>query len=354
MKKDSFLAEDLFATTYQSELSNFQETKQYKELQEKFAIKPFYKTHSNYRKLCSVVSYLFNIASILLGSVFVYNLFIGLFSPIVAILSTLAILVILEAFKRLTTPYTAKSYFQFKKLLKIPFTASLLLFCLSAFVSFKGGDIAPKELKSLELSSTDSISSKYNYIVQQLSAKQDSLRSIKYKGNTTRTAQKAIGAIQKEINLRTEIYQSELDRIEKSNHIKTTEFNSDTQSKGLYLAILALLIDCCLILCLVFLEYYDYRAFQEFTTLTTVTTLKNSTSPENIDSALDSALDGAAKKPLSEPEQIAPENILGTYIDCLHCQKPTPKTHHNKKYCSAECRIKASEQRNGKPVSFAH
>jgi hypothetical protein len=314
----------LVSSPYDMELEKFNASQLKVRLSEKFRIKPYYEQNRNKRYLALFSSYLFNLLSIATAYYFLFKLLdplVGLyFSSFLSVL----LLMIAELSKRFLIAPILQRYYQFRRISILLILSTLLLICFSALLSYKGANLAFKELKpNLALIDTDSIQNAYRSQIKPLEAKQKELLSIKYKGVTTRTAQKAALEAEKQLSAIRKDLSIELATAKNKNESISIENKQIKANEGFYFSLLALLFDSLLILCLVYIEYYDFRSIAEFSEATI----------------------GAMPLKNEQTEHLK----KGA---CLNCSKSFIKSVPNKKYCSDECRISAYEKRSGKELKY--
>lgn len=314
------------SSIYEQELEKFNSSRLHSRLAEKFRIKPYYEKHQKTKILALIFSYFLNVLSISTAFYFLYSLLVGLTGKILAIILVLVLLIFLEQFKRILLSSIAQRYYQFIKISTFGALLALLVFSLSAFFSYKGANLAFKSFSSTpSLINTDSIQNAYTAKIDSLGARQKELLNIKYKGTTTRTAAKTAGKVQEELLMLQNEKQEELKIARLANEEKLLSFTDSTQSKGFYFALLALIFDLSLVLCLFYCELYDFRSLAEF---------------------------GEVATTAAVPPHETSTKFTHKKGNCLNCNSSFEKTVPNKKYCSESCRIEAYEERTGKKLKY--
>jgi len=314
------------SSIYEQELEKFNSSRLHLRLTEKYRVKPYHEEHQNTRILALALSYFLNVLSISTAFYFLFVLLVGLTGKILAIILVLVLLVFLEKLKRMLLPRLAQRYYQLNKIATFSALLALVIFSLSSFFSYKGADLAFKSFSSTPSTiNVDSIKSAYIVQISSLEAKQKELLNIKYKGTTTRTATKAAEKVQEELLMLQNEKQEELKTAREANEEKLLIFANSTDKKGFYFALLALIFDCSLVLCIFYCELYDFRSLAKFGVIA--------------------------------PTAAVPANEYGTNsthkkTNCLNCNSSFEKTVPNKKYCSESCRIEAYEQRTGKKLKY--
>lgn len=330
---------------YHEQSKQFKDSKLFNRLQEKYRVKPYYEQNKKLKIGAVVSSYLFNTFSILIGFFFAYSITKTFLGAILGAILSIAILTIIEAFKRLILPPIAKNYLQFNSISYPRLLIAISLISLSAFLSYEGGNTAIHSYTNdAKTVNTDSIKAFYTNISRSKQEQQQQLAKVKYKGTTTRTAQKAINAIQQEINtIRSQENEVLSNAIAKNSEI--TEKNSQQKyTNGLYFSLIALIFDLSLIFCLVYVEYYDYNSLAEFATLGDEHT---ATVPP-----LDGPIGGGAKKLKSKELTNDSKTIAQTAKkQCLNCSNEFEASNKKKKFCSTTCRVKHWEQENKKKLT---
>ena len=350
---------DLYSDAYKQQVANFNESKIKQRLESKFEVKPYYLANKNLYYFSKFCSYAFNFLSICTSFTFVVSLLSGI-SFTISVALALIVLCVVEALKQFLIPDIAKNYLQFDKLMKIRIFVSILLICFSALCSYKGANLAVQmQTEVPEVINQDSIKNAYTAKIEALEAKQTGLSAIKYKGTTTRTAQRSIEKIQIQINSLTGLLQSELNQATNYNQTILTEHRAKTDVNGLYFALLALIFDLGLILSLLYSEYYDYRSICDFTIIGGVSPeKKNIPEPEELpEIEPDSDTDTANVQTVKEPVQTVKKTVQTekkriSEGECLNCGKLFEKKNPRKKYCSDNCRLQFYNRKNGKPLAI--
>ena len=329
------------SSTYQQELEKFKDSKLHSRLIDKFRIKPYHEQNKKLRLLALFSSYLFNLSSITISLYFAYmllNSFLGLVGGLIA---SIAILGVLEGFKRLILGNLFAYYLQFDKIKYLATLVGLGLVLLSGFFSYQGGGSAIYAYQSdAKLVNTDSIRSNYQKLIAPKTAQQAELTKIKYKGTTTRTAQKAINAIQAEINTLRGQEIKFLSIATNKNKEGLKSHKNEVYLKEIYFSLLALIFDLSLIFCLFYIEYYDYHSFAEFSTL------------EDSNTATVPTLGGGANE-LNNKDNTNDSKTVKTIPvkHCLNCQAVFDVSNPKKKFCSTSCRVKHWEIANQKKLN---
>ena len=328
MKKQSLLRTSVYADEYTTELSNFLETRLFKRLSSKYEIKPYYKSNRTNYIVSTGGAYVFNLFSAFVGSYFAYSLLSGVVPYWVNIFFTTLLLFMVEYAKRSAFELLVKTFLQFRKLAKGAFLLCFILILFSAFASYKGSNsFIQANTAPVQLINTDSINKSLGEQINKLKVQQAELKKIKYKGNTTRTAQRAIDKIQTEILEVRSFANMEMKEARRLNIEALSLHRNSTSSNALLFSLLALIIDAGIIFCIAYCEYYDYRSLAEF-----------STTPQNItDNKTDSKEEATSTAPVHT-------------ANCAHCGGTYEMTRKNKKYCSTDCRQSAYEERTGKQL----
>lgn len=341
---------DLYSDAYKSQVLKFNESKLKERLAAKYEVKPYYLANKklySFSKFCSLV---FNLLSISTSFSFVLSLISGS-SFLLSVVLALSVLGIIEALKQFLIPDVAKIYFQFDTIPTVRILFCSALICLSAFASYKGANLAVQTTtKAPELISQDSIKSAYNSKIEALEAKQAELAKVKYKGITTRTAQKAINEIQVQINSLTGLLSNDLNQATLHNANETNEHKKSTSTNAWYFAILALIFDFGLLCCLVYCEYYDYRSLCDFVIVGIERPLKKDLpKPENFsDPEPDS--DSGTDNVQTGTDNVQTIKTGYPQSDCLNCGTTFEKKNPKKKYCSDACRLQFYNRKNAKPL----
>ena len=335
--KHSLLRDSVYNEEYTTQLDQFNDTKLYKRLSRKYEIKPYYKENKGRYYVAIGSGYLFNLFSAFVGSYFLYSLLEGAVHFIVNLLCTVLLLIIIEYAKRSCFADVSKVYLQFRRVSKGAAILSALLLALSAFASYKGSArFIRARTAPVHVVNTDSIHTLLESKISPLKAQQIKLREIKYKGNTTRTAQRSIEKIQVEILALRESYKLELSEARAQNR-EVISTHADTKNTRSWLfSLLALFIDTAIIFCIVYAEYYDYRSLAEFSDTPSINALpSDKAEPKEL-------MSDTSNKGSTAPVQVVPT--------CESCGSEYEMTRKNKRFCSTECRQEAYELRTGKQL----
>ena len=336
------------SNAYQQEFETFQESKLFKRLNDKFRVKPFYIQYKKLRTATVYTSYLFNLFSVLTSFFFVYSLLNSFLGLVLGLVLAIALLTTIEAFKRLILPSIFKNYLQFDKLSYLLILSALGLVCLSGFFSFNGGTVAVHDYTNeVEQINIDSIRGYYSVLIDAKAEQQKQLSKVKYKGTTTRTAQRSIEALQTEINSLRGQESKLLSSAISQNDNSILKNQTSKNTNGLYFSLLALLFDLVIVLCLAFLEYYDYRSLSEFGTIDNGKNNGN----DNGNTATVSSGGNDAEGKEAEPKEVIKTVQVPIKKQCLNCSDEFILTNPKKKYCSTSCRVKDWEQKNNKVLS---
>lgn len=343
MKKVSLMSDN----SYAQEFDKFTDSKLFSRLSEKYRIRPYYEENAKLRLLAYTSSYLFNILSIALAFYFVYSLFISVLSHFYAIALSMPILILIEALKRLILPNVFRRYFQFSSYSVINIFFVLVLIVLSAFISSKGSLEITYQNSYTPISKTDSINLIYSNLIEAKEEEQKGYKKQTWKGKTTRTAQKIIEGIQSEINSIRLSWSNDLEEERQRHEEEELKAEEEEQHNGFYLALLAVLMDLCLLVSLAYCEYYDYRSIAEFATIAQIKDNQN-------DSDTDSMSTTKTLKQ-TDNKRITEEAPLNELIDkkriCLNCADSFNITHPKKKFCSSKCRVEHWQKKNNKVLT---
>jgi hypothetical protein len=255
---------------YTDAFQRFQKSMLFERLMDKFKAQPFFERYRILRLIVLLSSYGINIFSVATAftCVFVFlqtmlqnKLFTGVFS--------VAFLLGLEAFKRLTIPYFFKNLLQFRKINFIKLTFILCLTVVSVTLSYVGAkDTVRIFTPSVFLTNVDSMRNGYNERITILEVRLEDVRkSHLWKGKLTTEGQIAYNQISNQIAM---LEGDKLQNIGKAiaqNDEKALQNSRKTSVNAYFFGLFTLLLDVLLIGLLFFLEYYDYRSFTEFVKL---------------------------------------------------------------------------------------
>ncbi len=236
-------------------------------LRDKFTVKPFYLRYRMLRFIALVSSFgvHFFSAATAFTCVFVF-LNPMLRNVVVAGCFTVALLFVLEAFKRLTVPDFCKNILQFGRIDWFKGMALCVLVGFSVVLSYSGAKDSVKLLTpSVALTNVDSVRNEYKTRIATLENRlSDVSKTQSWRGALTTAGEQTYKSITEQISVIESDMLNNTNRLKEKNERITVEYTAKTSINAYYFGILTLVLDCSLVGLLFFLEYYDYRSFAEF------------------------------------------------------------------------------------------
>lgn len=246
-------------------LETFKQDALYQRLQKKFTPRAYYIKYKNLRLFTLIASYLFNVFSALTASTLIYFFALSLGPGVlISALCTFCFIALLEIFKRKTSSIFFSSLLQYRKVNLIVLVVVGISILSIAFSFYGSKKVVQEFTPPPPLEVTDTLT---NNLTAQLATIDDQIKEAnqtKWKGNTTRTAQKAIEQLSKQ----KAIVQAEIIRInersDKSNDSILINHKSSVQLNSANFGLVTLLLEALFLICAFYLEYYDFRSFAEF------------------------------------------------------------------------------------------
>lgn len=266
MKFPTISTKDAFTEAF----NNFKQSADFERLQNKFTPKPFYERNRQLRQTAFITSFLFNALSAVTGSACVFFFLNTMIQHVfVSALFTACFVIVIEAFKRLTLPDLFKRFLQFRQLsfAKIVFVLALTIF--SAFLSFNGSHkLVSQYTPPPALISVDSIKTHYTDLISKNETKQAELKKTHvWKGKLTRSGQKTFQQIEDQNSKLQDAQLHDIQQAHTENKERLTRSANKTITTGSAFALISLVFDFLLCVCVWYCEYYDFRSLAEFATV---------------------------------------------------------------------------------------
>lgn len=344
----------------------------FQRLQDKYTVKPFYFKYKSLKMLLSGLTWFIQAVTVAVSFVAIFALLVPMMPYYVAVLFAVCSLLGIEFLKRMTFTPSVKEYLQFKKIAVFPLLIALSMLCVSLWLTYNGTHEAVTGLtEKPTLLSVDSVTAYEKDRIRQINADISSAKKITWQGKITEKGQKII---EKLANERAKI-QDKLDAKETNtratNDQTTTDHNNKTLERSTHFKFLTVCLDLLLFVLLAWLEFYDFRSLTEFSKLKTVTNTNAMRTPPSVmnDNAMrygnalrtpsvtnDNAMqpdipfsDNNGRVVIQGFKQKKQGEVLTVKKACQHCGNTFERKTTFQKYCTENCRIRAWEQRNGKP-----
>lgn len=346
-----------FPTTnpHAEHFSEFQNTRLFDRLQQKFTPKPYWKQYQILRIVVLAASYLFNALSAATAAALVYFFLFGMIGNALASgVLTAALLAVLEIAKRETTGRLFNGILQFSKFSAGLASAVVVLAALSVTSSYFGAQRLVVEFTPpAQQINVDSLTTPLREQIALIDRQTADARKQTWKGKTTAAAQRTIERLtrQKETALAELVRQQQ--RIDAKNDTTEHIHQETTTANAAKFAAFTLVCEILFILAAFYLEYYDYRSYAEHCKNPIPERPNTSTAGVNI---APDFLNGN-KRPTAVANLRADENRLtkivatsGNLRSCDHCGNQYEHRHAKQKYCCDSCRIQAWQDKTGKEI----
>lgn len=244
----------------------FQQSTDFKRLQEKFRVRPYFEKYKTLRLTVFASSFLLNAFSAATAFTFVF-VFVKAMVPffILAVCFAIIPLILLEVLKRQIIPSFFKDFFQFSKVSVMTGLFILSLTAVSVTLSYLGAkDVIQLLAKDPVLVDLDSTKAPYLERIAKLEADKDILKQQTWNGKIVGEASKQMTVIQKQIADLEQQMSVDVSKAKTDNEAKTVQKDISTGLRSEYFALVALVLDLVLLLALYWLEYYDFRSLSEF------------------------------------------------------------------------------------------
>lgn len=341
---------------FSKSFADFNNQRLFKRLQEKHRPKAFWEEHRKMYLSVVGVSYLFNILSALTAATLVFSFALNLTdSMTISVIITAVSLSALEMLKRETISKLFHNWFQFREFSPAMVGAVVLLSVISTSASYFGAEKTITTLsKPPQL--TD-YKTQTGAIEQNIAAIDEQIKSQSAKG--TRSAQRTIEKLSTTKAKLTDELLRTRQRTDAQNEELTNTHTQQTTVNSAAFAYITLCCEICLILALIYLEYYDYRSFSEYAT--SKGKAGNFQQIVSLEPASNMQVKTHALNEVREPIgfkygiQTVTQTVTQTaQRRCSHCKQDYEHGHARQKYCSDACRIKAWQIRTGRELFVKH
>jgi hypothetical protein len=340
-QNSSIAQTDHFSDAFQ----RFQDSRQFKRLQDKYKVKPYFERQRALKVTSAVSGYVLNAFSASTAFLFVYT-FLNTLLPAKGLSGafTLVFLFALEALKRLTLPGVFKTYLQFKKVSWGAVLFAGLLSSGSIASSYFGAKEAVKLLTpDADLANIDDVRKPFEARLEVLQADKADAMKQTWKGKQTVQSAKRLNVIQlQEAEIQSAMLKAIQEATEANNKAVSSHTTSTTLKAG-HFAGVTLVFELLLLLCLYFGELYDFRSLAEFSAhkATDVQETQTKTVP-----AIHTKQNGRPVIAGFQTNAMRYTNINAQTQCCQHCGNAYEKKTSWQKFCSTECRLNAHAARH--------
>jgi hypothetical protein len=328
---------------------DFQDSREYKRIQDKFRIRPFFERAKPVKTIAAVSSYLLNAFSGATAFALVFT-FIRELIPVTAISVVFAgaFLVIVEGLKRVVLPTVFRSFLQFKKVVWGAVAFAVILSAGSISSSYFGAKEAVKLLTpKVDLVNMDDVRKPFEDRLRTLQADKADAMKQTWKGKQTVQAAKRLNVIQQQEAEAQSALIAAIQEAEADNAEAVRQHTSSTGLKAGHFAAVTLVFELLLLLCLWYCEFYDFRSLAEFAA--------HKRTPEaadvprvNVEAGLEAGEKVKTHNGRSVIAGFTP-NALRYESQCNVCGKGYEKKTVWQKFCSTECRIRHHAEKHGTP-----
>lgn len=329
-------ASDAFSEAF----TRFQDSRQFKRLQDKYKVKPFFERAKTLKVTADVSSYFLNVFSASTAFLFVFSFLTSLLPwKVLAGFFALAFLVGLEALKRFSLPVVFRRFFQFKRLAAGAIAFSVLLSLVSVVSSYFGAKEAVRLLTpEAELVSLEAVRTPFEARLQALQADKADAMKQTWKGKQTVQAAKRLNVIQQqEAEVQTAMLEA-VTQAQSSNNTTMQQHTATNKLKAEHFAAVTLLFELLLVLALWYVEFYDFRSLAEF----------------SIFGSSSAGASSTESKPIIEFPRKQQRTVVQGFTNnamrynenamqssCLMCGNSYERKTSWQKYCTTECRLEA-------------
>ena len=348
-----------FPTTnpHAEHFSEFQNTRLFDRLQQKFTPKPYWKQYRILRVVVLASSYLFNALSAATAAALVYFFLFGMIGNVLASgVLTASLLAVLEIAKRETTGRLFNGILQYNKFSAGLAASVILLAALSVSSSYFGAQRLVVEFTPpAQQINPDSLTTPLRQQIATIDQQISEARKQTWKGKPTAPAQRTIERLtrQKETALAEMVRQQQ--RIDAKNDTTEQVHQATTTATAGQFAAFTLVCEILFLLAAFYLEYYDYRSYAEHCKGPALSTDRPTAATAGVNLAGE-FLNGS-KRPTAVAHLRADENRLtkivttsGNLRSCDHCGNPYEHRHQKQKFCGDSCRIAAWQDKTGKEI----
>lgn len=331
----------------------FQASRQFKRLEEKYRVRPFFERAKPLKVIAEVGSYLLNAFSAATAFLLVYSFVFSLVPyQVVSGFFAVAFLVVLEGLKRYSLPIVFKEALQFKRLNIGAIAFSFGLSVVSIGSSYFGAKEAVRLLTpEAELVSLEDVRKPFEDRLEQLQADKADAMKQTWKGKQTVQAARRLNIIQdQEAELQAALL-SAIQQAEAQNAESLQSHTSGTTLKAEHFAAVTLGFELLLILALWYGEFYDFRSLAEFAAAGgSARTASSNDSTEKEKKTV--FLNGSGvhlndTRTVIQGFQPNAMRYANTNALCLHCGKSYERRTSWQKYCATDCRLQSHAAKHG-------
>lgn len=307
-------------------------------LSAKFRPKTYFEAYRTVYHVIYGSSFLFNVLSAATASALVFT-FLSSIMPIPgAVAITGAVLIALEATKRLTASRVFISHVTGKGVDILAALVVVLLSAASIASSYKGAEKIVLEYtppaQTADREDLGALSAQMATIDAQIKAQQVNT----WKGKLTVQAGRTVDKLTRQREKVQDAILAERERIAKVDTQQSTEHRAQTLSNAAMFALFTLACELLFFLAAYWIEYYDYRSYVE---------LGTAGAGAPMGAVLQTITPATANRQEAPPSRVitAPGRV------CSHCQSSYEARHNKQRFCSDRCRLASWQAKNGRPVA---
>jgi hypothetical protein len=307
-------------------------------LQAKFRPKTYFEAYRTVFHVIYGASFMFNVLSAATASALVYFFLAGIMPPAGAIVATGAVLVALEATKRLTASRLFISHVTGKGVDVLAVLIVALLSGASIASSYKGAERVVMEYTPPAPTTDRADLEALNAQIATIDAQIKTQQLNTWRGKLTVPAARTIEKLTRQREKVQEAALSERARISDTDTEKASAHKAQTLSNAALFGLFTLACELLFFLAAYWLEYYDYRSYVELGAGAGAGAI---------------APPGALPtNPVLNKSEAPPARIMATPGRiCTHCGTGYEPRHNKQRFCTDKCRLGAWQAKNGRPVA---
>ncbi len=356
-----FQNESQFDAAYESLMTS----NDFKRLQSKFEVKPFYFKFKDLKKFFVGLSWFIQAVTVAVSFMAISGLIAPMMNVYLAYLFSSIALIGIEGLKRLSFRPAVKEYLQFQKVAAFGLIMAFGMLGISLWLTWNGTHEAITTLTDAPtLLNVDSLTGYEKVRIKELTTQlTDVKKTQSWKGVLTPKGQTSYNRITDQIaKLQDKLDSKETDLTFK-NDKTATDHTTKTLQRSTHFRFLTLALDLILFVLLAWLEYYDFRSLTEFSRLANAMRTPSVKGGKNANAMRNDAIRDT--EPFSfntgrvviqgfrkQPTQCVTEGeVITVKKACQHCGESFERKTTFQKYCCEVCRVTAWELRTGKRLN---
>jgi hypothetical protein len=303
----------------------------------KFRPKTYFEAYRTVFHVIYGASFMFNVLSAASASALVYFFLASIIPPPGAIAATGAVLIALEATKRLTAARVFMAHVTGKGVDVLAVLVVALLSAASIASSYKGAERIVMEYTppapTTDRSDLEALTAQLAAIDAQIQAQ----RANTWKGKLTVQAARTTDKLTRQRDQVQSAMLAEQARIREADTATRDQHQDQTVSNAAMFALFTLICEVLFFLAAYWLEYYDYRSYIE---LQGAATAIHQDAPTATTAQVTNKSDAPTAKVIAAPGRV-----------CAHCEGTFEARHNKQRFCTDRCRLASWQARNGRPVA---